>query len=231
MTGVLAILAWWILFGATHVFGSSVPVRTFVSDRVGVPAFKGVYTLVALATFVPLVYVYFHNKHAGAQLFAPSSAAMHVTELLMVLAFVVLLQGLATPNPMSTAAELSGQAGAGARGIQRVTRHPMNFAFVLFGFAHCLSNPFVGDWVFFGGFVVYGIVSAVHQDARTRATRPDAVKAFQDETSLVPFAAILRGKQRLALGEYGRIPLVVGIVLALAIRVFHGALFGGFGGA
>ena len=52
------------------------------------------------------------------------------------------------------------------RGIQRITRHPGNFAFALFGIGHMLSSPRVGDWIFFGGFVVYGIVSSMHQDRR-----------------------------------------------------------------
>ena len=96
-------------------------------------------------------------------------------------AFIVLLQGLVTTNPMTTMAELSSRPVNTARGIQRITRHPQNFAFGLFGLAHLLTNPYVGDWIFFGGFVIYGVISAVHQDRRLRAMGSSQVKQFLEE--------------------------------------------------
>ncbi len=223
------ILIWWLAFGGAHVFGSSVPVRTALIGKLGNKGFKGLYSLVALATFVPLVYVFFTNKGAGAMLFRPSSSMMLGTEILMALAFIVLAQGLATPSPMTTAAEMDGEYPDKGRGIQRITRHPGNFAFALFGIAHMLSNPRVGDWIFFGGFVVYGIVSSMHQDRRTLAGGREEVARFQADTSSIPFAAILKGNQRLALGEYSKGALVIGVGLAALLWYFHPNVFGGYG--
>ena len=79
----------------------------------------------------------------------------------MIFGFVVLVQGLTTQSPLTTEAEMSGHFPARARGIQRITRHPGNFGFGLMALAHMLSNPYVGDWIFFGGFVVYGILSSM----------------------------------------------------------------------
>ncbi len=223
------ILLWWLLFAGTHVVGSSAPVRERVTGAIGVPPFKGVYSLVAFATFIPLCYVYGNNKHAGAVLFTQSPGLDLLAQAIMLLAFVVIGQGAVTPNPLSTAVEMAGKPPADARGIQRITRHPINFAFALFGIAHCLSNPHVGDWIFFGGFVVFAAVSAVHQDARVLATRADACARFHGETSLLPFGAILAGKQRLALAEFSGAGLGVGVGLFVLLRVFHGSLLGGFG--
>lgn len=45
---------------------------------------------------------------------------------------------------------------------------------LLFGGTYLLVNPFGGDWIFFGGFVVYTFLSAAHQDRRTLASgRPE----------------------------------------------------------
>lgn len=224
------ILIWWILFGGTHVGGSSVPARSFLIARLGLRGFKGLYSLVAFATLIPLCFVYAHNKHAGALLFVPPAAFRQLAEALMLLALVFLAQAYASPNPMTTGAEMEGKFTSSARGIHRVTRHPLNFAFALFGVAHMLVNPHAGDWIFFGGFVVYAIVSALHQDRRTRAMGPDAVRKFQDETSLVPFAAILSGRQRFAAGELSVAGGLVSIGLFVLLRVYHGKLFGGFAG-
>jgi len=230
MGTVSKLLLWWILFGGTHVLGSTLPVRTFLIRRIGLPAFKGLYSLVALATLLPLAFIYFLDKHAGPALFVSPPGMKIVTQVLMFFAVLVLGQAIATTNPMGTMAEMSGKHLDRARGIQRVTRHPMNFAFALFGLAHCLVNPHAGDWVFFGGFVVYAVASGYHQDRRTFATGPEAVRQFQAQTSYLPFAGILSGKQRLAPGEYSLVALGVSVAVFVVLRLSHGALFGGFGG-
>ena len=224
------LLLWWILFGGTHILGSTVPIRGYLIRRMGLPAFKGLYSLVALATLIPLSFVFFLDKHAGAALFVPPRGMRSVTETLMLLAVVILGQSVATTNPMGSLAELSGKHLDRARGIQRVTRHPMNLAFALFGLAHCLSNPWEGDWIFFGGFVIYAVASSIHQDRRILAAGPEPVRQFQAQTSFLPFAAILSGKQRFAPGEYSVAALGISLAMFVLLRLFHGALFGGFAG-
>ena len=145
-------------------------------------------------------------------LYKPGYALQLATQLLMLLAFIVLGQSMATTSPMTTLAEMTDRFRGQARGIQRLTRHPQNFAFALFGFSHLLSNPYVGDWIFFGGFIVYGLLSALHQDRRTLATGPIEVRQFQANTSVIPFRAILEGKQRLAVDEYNALALVLAIL-------------------
>jgi len=230
MTAEMKILIAWLLFAGTHIGGSSRPVRARLIRAVGLLGFKGLYTLVAFATFIPLCYVYFTNKHAGTALFTPGAGLRLLAQAIMLLAFVVFAQGIATPSPLSSQAEMTGAFPDRARGIQRVTRHPQNLGFALFGLAHCFANPNVGDWIFFGGFVVYALLSAMHQDGRARSTGPDPVRQFQDQTSLLPFGAILSGRQRLAAREFNQVALWASIILFAILRAFHGRLFGGFGG-
>lgn len=228
MATEVKILLWWLAFGGTHILGSSRSVRGRLIRVPGMLPFKGLYSLVALGTFIPLVLVYFGDRHAGAMLFDPPGGLMHLTELLMIVALMLLGQGLAAPGPMSTAADMSGSHDQGVRGILRVTRHPQNVAFGLFGLAHCLVNPTVGDWLFFGGFTVFAVVSSIHQDRRTRAMGPESVRRFQDQTSLLPFWAIIRGKQRFVWSELSWIALVLSLIVAVLLRLYHGRIFGGF---
>ena len=229
MKSTALILFWWLMFGGTHIIGSSIPVRTFVIRRIGNLGFKGVYSLVALATFIPLCYFYSNHRHAGYLLYNSGYFLQLLAQLLMLAAFIILLQGFVSANPMTTYAELSGKFLSSGQGIQRVTRHPQNFAFGVFGLAHLLVNPYVGDWIFFGGFIVYGIASALHQDRRQLATGPEEIKQFLADTSAIPFAAIISGKQRLALDEYYPPALVASVVIFILLRLLHPMLFGGFG--
>lgn len=48
------ILFWWLMFGGTHILSSSIPVRSFFIARFGRMPFRGLYSLVAFATFPPL---------------------------------------------------------------------------------------------------------------------------------------------------------------------------------
>jgi uncharacterized membrane protein len=222
------ILFWWLMFGGSHIIGSSIPVRNFFIGRIGIPGFKIVYSLVALATFVPLCYVFFKNVHAGYLFYNPGYIIKLTAHFIMLGAIIVLLQALVTSNPMTTMTEMSGRVVSRAQGIQRITRHPQNFAFGLFGLAHMLATPSAGNWMFFGGFIVFGILSSMHQDRRLLAAGPATTKQFLGDTSAVPFAAIIKRKQRLAPGEYHPPALAAAVVLFILIRLLHPVLFGGF---
>ena len=56
------ILFWWLMFGGTHIIGSTIVVRAYVIGKIGNLGFKAVYSFIALATFVPLCLVYFAHK-------------------------------------------------------------------------------------------------------------------------------------------------------------------------
>lgn len=223
------IFFWWLMFGATHISGSSIPVRNFFISRIGRLGFKALYSLVALATFIPLCYFYFNNRNAGLLVYQPGYFSKLAAHFIMLAAFIVLLQALVTPNPLTTLAELSGREIHSGRGILRITRHPQNFAFGLFGLAHMIATPYIGDWLFFGGFIVYGVLSGIHQDRRLLRTGGSAVRQFLADTSAVPFAAVMKGKQRLGLNEYHPPALAAAVVLFILIRLLHPVLFGGFG--
>ena len=97
-------------------------------------------------------------------------------------------------------------------------------AITLWGFAHLLMNGFLSDVVFFGGFLVYGLYGSHHQDIRKRASSD--LSAFYAETSLLPFAAILGGRNRLVLSELPVVGFVVGTAVAVLVYVYHQQLFG-----
>jgi len=86
-------------------------------------------------------------------------------------------------------------------------------------------NGALGDVLFFGGFPLFVWIGSRHQDARLARDRP-GYRELMAETSLVPFAAILAGRQRLVASELPLVPIAVGLVLAVVIRTYHAALFG-----
>lgn len=225
MGAAFVVLFWWLLFGGTHIVLSSSAVRPKLIAQLGERPFLGVYSLVALATFIPLVVAYAHRKHAGPPLwrtFGPYLLARDLNLILMALAFVLLVCGLVSRPPSAMMASGTPKP----HGITRITRHPVFAAFFLFGIAHCLVNGYLSDLIFFGGFAVFAWLGARHQDLRKVIDVPGYVE-FHNTTSFLPFAAILNGQQQLNLREL-RWPIVLlALIIFYVVRAHHPQLFGG----
>jgi uncharacterized membrane protein len=222
------LLALWLAFAGSHLALSSTRIRPRLIARIGFQPFLGVYSLIALALFIPLVRIYFRHRHAGPVLWTslgPPGLALALNHALMaaglVLVVAALLPGSAAPSAMSA----DPTAPVRARGITRITRHPLFAGLALFGAAHLLVNGALADVVFFGGFPVYAWIGSRHQDARLARQRP-GYGTFVAETSFVPFAALMRGRQRLVPRELPWGAIVAGLVATGALRHWHGALFG-----
>jgi len=212
----------WAGFAVTHVGLSSLPVRARLVARLGERAFQGVYSLVAFAFFIPLVTTFFGHKHDGRWLWVfARGPALHWTLYVgMAIALVLVVASLVRPSP---AGVVPGDPTP--RGVYRITRHPLVMGLALFGALHVLPNGTTADVAFFGGFVLFGLLGAWHQDRRKLALGVPGFAAFHAATPFLPFTGreTLRG-----LRELSPAVLAAGIVLTAVVRWFHPSWFGGF---
>jgi uncharacterized membrane protein len=199
-------------------------VRERLVARIGERPFQGLYSLVAFAFFVPLVWTYFAHKHAGRWLWVleRGPALRWPMYAGMVVAFVLLVASFVRPSP---AAVVPGEARP--EGVYRITRHPLLMAIALFGALHLLPNSSTADVAFFGGFVAFVLVGAHHQDRRKLAAGPPGFRAFHAATPFLPFTGreTVRG-----LRELSPAVVIAGVLAAALVRWFHPAWFGGFVG-
>lgn len=219
MHATLWIAGLWLAFAATHMGMSSQRFRPRLVAALGDRAFQGVYSLVALAIFVPLVAVYFRHKHEGAPLWTLGGVPGLRTAMMlgMALAFVLLVGGLARPSPTSM---LSGRTEV--RGALRVTRHPVFMAAGLYGLLHLLVASISStELAFFGGFPLFGVIGSRHQDARKLAACSEEFRRFYAATSLLPDPRGIAGALR-----DDPLPAAIGVGVTAVLRVFHPALFG-----
>jgi uncharacterized membrane protein len=222
-SNLILIVAFSLLFPATHMLLSHGRIReTLVRVLGGEWRFRGVYTLVSFLTFFPLVFLWWPNRQLGPQLWElPVWLERAIALPLMLLAVVLFVMMLATPSPASM------RPGASiARGILSVTRHPMNMAFACFGLAHVATNGFLGDVFFFGQFAVLGLLGAFHQDARLARHRGEPFREFMASTSVLPFVAILQGRNRIAADRQTMVMLLIAIAVFVALVALHQTLFG-----
>ena len=224
MSAAETIVFWWIAFGGSHTLLSSRKFRPRLVEELGPLGFLGVYSLVSFATFVPLVRAYFSNLHAGP-LVLPLSMLPGARALAMAIAWVSFscaLGGVVQPSALS----ISGGDVVRAHGLGRVTRHPLFMSLAVWASAHLVVNGFASDVAFFGGFVLYAVLGCAHQDARKRATEGARLAGYFAETSLLPFGAILGGRNRLVVSELPWPALAGSAALSTAIYLLHPMMFG-----
>ncbi|KAI8907318.1 hypothetical protein EDD86DRAFT_53188 [Gorgonomyces haynaldii] len=82
-------------------------------------------------------------------------------------------------------------------GIKRITRHPMLFSLGLAGLGSCLRSTFLAERILYGFPIVFAFVGGAHQDKRFLNSGKLAQTQY-DNTSLIPFQAVLEGKQDLS---------------------------------
>jgi len=209
------------LFALTHIGMSHDPYRSRMIQRLGEKPFMGVYSLVSFITFGGAIWVFAGHRKMGPVLWTLSHWLYPVVYLLMLLAFLLLVLSVVNPSPAGMR-----PASMEPRGVLRVTRHPMNMGFACFGFSHMLANGSLGDIFFFGSLFVVGFFGAFHQDRRLAREKGEPFLAFRNRTSVIPFAAILTGKNRLEPGEFNRVAMAVTVVVFVAVILLHQKLFG-----
>jgi len=206
-------------FLATHLV-SSTPLRGALVKAMGEKAYLGVYSLAAFATLGWMVWAYNHAPleplWQGLRL-APA--------ILMPFACVLLACGLLSINPTAVGAARHLRGQDPARGIIRVTRHPVMWAFMLWGGAHVLARGELKSTVFFGTFLALGACGALLIDQRKAKTLGADWRHFADVTSYLPFGAILGGRNRLAMDEIGWRNPAIGVALYAVFFWLHPWLF------
>jgi uncharacterized membrane protein len=208
---------------ATHFGLASKQVRPALVGRIGEGPYRGLYSLIAVAAFVLLAMAY--NRAPYVELWH-LAWGRHVTAVVMILASILAVAGLTERNPTSVGQEKALAHPEPARGIQRVTRHPVMWAVGLWAIGHILANGDLASLLLFGGVGALALVGTVLIDAKLARRFGDEWQAFAVRTSSVPFLAITRGHQRLALGETGWARIAGGLVLYLALVLVHPWLFG-----
>ncbi len=141
-------------------------------------------------------------------------------------ALVLLVGAFTLPSPTAVGGEKLLLAASQSRGVLRVTRHPFLWAAVLWSVAHLLVNPDLGSLVFFGSLGLTALRGSYDIDRKRRRTHPSEFAAFEAETSNLPFAAVLGGRNRLVLGELW-LPLLLGLALAVGAVALHPYVFSG----
>jgi len=219
MTLLLLAALLWI---GVHVGIAGTAVRAAIVARTGEAGFRIGYSLLSVGAITLLIEAW-KSAETTPLWYAPD-ALRWVLAVLMLPAFVLFVASVVKPNP--TAAGGEAALGQEPRGIQRITRHPMLWSFALWALVHLIGNGDSAAVVFFGAFAVTALAGMPSIDAKLAKRVPEGWGRLAATTSILPFGAILAGRNRLVLAEIGWIPPVVGLVVWAALLHFHRGIFG-----
>jgi len=219
---LILIVVFSVLFVLTHLVMSHGAIREGLVAKLGLWPFRGLYSLVAFLTLGPASVLWWQNRHLGSVLWELNPwVERGIALVFMLIAIELIALMLANPSPASM---MPGNNEP--RGVLRITRHPMNMGLALFGLAHLLANGTVGDVAFFSTFVLVGVIGPFHMDARLREQRGETFIEFCRQTSVIPFVAIARGRTTFRADEISFPLFLIGIIVYVALVVFHGRFFG-----
>ena len=230
MNPVLGTAALWLVMLGTHIGLASRRPRAALVARLGEQGYLLLFSLVAAVCFTALVGFFAAHRFEGPPgLGLGSNPLLRMTLISVIVLGVVLAAASLVDYPRSPMA-IFGRPGSEPYGISRITRHSFFVAMVLIGGAHVLLAPHLIGAVFAGGLAVLGLVGSWHQDRKLLRLRGEPYAAYVAATSTIPFAAILAGRQRLALRELPLRALAGGAVVAVLLRALHDSLLahGGF---
>lgn len=150
------LIAGLILFFAVHsVSIVNAAWRDRVAARLGEWTWKGLYSVIAIAGLVLIVWGYDLARQEPVVLYLPPAWLRHVAMLLVPV------------FPLLLAAYLPGR-------IQRATKHPLLVATKLWAVAHLLANGMLADVLLFGAFLVWAVADRISLKRRTQPWVPAA---------------------------------------------------------
>ena len=213
-----------LFFIGLHFGVAGTSLRGVLIQRLGEKAYRVVFSSLSLAglawlalSFRPAGYV-----ETWGQLlwFKPVAAA------LMFVAFLLAVLGVTTPNPTAVDGEKFLASEEPAVGIMRVTRHPFLWGVALWALTHLIVNGDVASFVLFGSLLLLVLGGMVSIDNKRRKLYGKSWDRFVGMTSVVPFVAIRKGRNRLVWREFKWWQPAIALLAYGAMMHLHVRLFG-----
>ncbi|MGH7963488.1 MAG: NnrU family protein [Candidatus Binatia bacterium] len=225
MESALVVALLWLLFGGTHIGLAAGPIRGRLVARLGEGGFLALFSLVASVLFTVLVMYYAAYRWEGAPGLAVSSLPALRWPLMVFIAIGVVLMIASLAAYSESPYAIFNQTIRSPRGVERITRHPFFAGVALLALAHALLATRLVGTVFFSGLALLAIIGARHQDTKLLVRRGQPYADYLAATSIVPFAAIVSGRQRIVWRELPVGALAAGLVLTFALRAVHDGIF------
>ncbi|MBD2777718.1 NnrU family protein [Iningainema tapete] len=198
--------------GFVIVHSGGAAVRPWAEKYIGSRLYRVLFAVVSLPFAAILIIYFFNHRYDGLRLWQLGGIP-GVQELVWVLSAIsFLFLYPATFNLLEIAAIQKPSVHLYETGIIRITRHPQMVGQVIWCFAHTLWLGTSFTLVTSIGLVLHHLFGVWHGDRRLLHRYGEAFAQVRQRTSVIPFAAILDGRQSIKWQEFLR-PAYLGVAI------------------
>jgi uncharacterized membrane protein len=209
-----------------HLLVSGTRLRGALTRLMGEGVYMGLFSLASVGGLTWLGFAYAAARGEGEVWWAATDTTKLVQLGLTLLAFLLIVPGLTTPNPTSVKQEGALSKPNAVQGMLRITRHPFLWGVAIWAAGHILVNGDAPSLLLFGGMLVLAVAGTFSIDHKRMAALGSVYEGFKAQTANLPFAAILAGRQKLSLAEIGWWRLLLAVVIWAAVVSVHKLAFG-----
>jgi uncharacterized membrane protein len=185
--------------------------RPWGEKQIGARLYRVLFALVSIPFATVLIIYFFNHRYEGITLWQVQGipGIKPLVWSLSALSFFFLYP--ATFNLLEIAAIAKPQVHLYETGILRITRHPQMVGQVIWCIAHTLWIGTSFTLLTSLGLIAHHLFAVWHGDRRLFVRYGDAFLKARERTSVIPFLAILQGRQTLELQEFLR-PAYLGVI-------------------
>jgi uncharacterized membrane protein len=198
------------LLGFAIAHSGLAALRAKGEQLMGPRLYRILFALVSIPFAVVLIIYFFNHRYDGLQLWqvqgVPGMGS--VVWVLSAISFFFLYP--ATFNLLEIAAIEKPQVHLFETGIIRITRHPQMVGQVIWCIAHTLWIGTSFTLLTSVGLVLHHLFAVWHGDRRLLARYGETFERAKTRTSVIPFLAIIQGRQTLKWNEFVR-PAYLGV--------------------
>lgn len=199
-----------LLLGFAIAHSGLAALRPWGESKIGARLYRILFALVSVPLATVLIIYFFNHRYDGAQLWMVQ-AVPGVQPFVWITSFIsFLFLYPATFNLLEVAAIAKPQVHLYETGIIRITRHPQMVGQVIWCVAHTLWLGTSFTLLTSIGLILHHCFAVWHGDRRLTKRFGEAFEVVKARTSILPFAAIVRGQQTLVWSEFLR-PAYLGV--------------------
>lgn len=203
-----------LIFAIAHSGGAAL--RPWAEKYIGPRLYRIIFALISLPLAGLLIIYFFNHRYDGWQLWQVQGIPGVGTLVWVLSAISFFFLYPATFNLLEIAAIQKPQVHLYETGIIRITRHPQMVGQVIWCVAHTLWLGTSFTLVTSIGLVLHHLFGVWHGDRRLSQRYGEAFALVKQRTSIIPFQAIIDGRQSLNWQEFLR-PAYLGVAIFIGL--------------
>ncbi len=203
-----------IIFAIIHSGGAAL--RNKAELLIGPRLWRLVFVSLSLPSAIILIGYFLTHRYDGIRLWnlQGNSFVFYIVWVLTAISFIFLYP--ATYNLLEIPSVQKPKVRIYSTGIMRVTRHPQAIGQIIWCIAHSLWIGTSFTLVTSIGLICHHLFAIWHGDKRLEFKFGEDFYKFRDSTSVIPFLAIIEGRQIFKFREYFKLSQL-GILIAIII--------------